>query len=165
MDMKNAETSASGEKETDAQLLGSVQRFSLAEAKDEGLYRRGDKGAYEHEHENEKESSPVTPLASSPGRTKWAESPAPDTVSGNTGRIAASPALHRMALGLRIEEMRMRDCVNNKELWHSTAFDDQDDDSQRGVQVRQPSCVAAAGWRLMRAVRTTPKGVCRVRLF
>jgi len=123
--------SMSDVKEGDGHLLGSIQRFTLAEAKDEGNYSRDDnKGIYE------KESSPPTSAySSSPGRAKASLGPGPDSVSGNTGLIATAAAPRKMALGLRIVEMRMRDCVNNRELWHSTSFDDQDVDSERGVQV------------------------------
>ena len=38
--------------------------------------------------------------------------------SGNTGTFASTAVSRQAALGLRIIEMRMRDCVNNTELWH-----------------------------------------------
>jgi len=38
--------------------------------------------------------------------------------SGNTGTFASTAVSRQAALGLRIIEMRMRDCVNNTEMWH-----------------------------------------------
>ena len=57
-----------------------------------------------------------------------------DSVSSYLESHDNTSKVRKIALGLRIIEMSMRDAASSAPLWHSTAFDREDHDSMRGLQ-------------------------------